>query len=159
MLRAIPKGWFSWDFTVMEGSRPVADIDISWWREKGVLTVEGKSYKVYREGLMSGAFILESGGSVLARAEKPSAFLRHFEIDHDGRRYTLRAKHAWGRAFELLDGLTRIGSLHPDGLFTRRVIVDLPEDLPMPVRVFIIWLTVILWKRASDSSTASAGAS
>ncbi len=30
MLNAIPKSWFSWDFTVLEGSQPVADIAVSW---------------------------------------------------------------------------------------------------------------------------------
>ena len=41
MLRVVPKRWFSWDFTVMDESNTVADIDMSWWREKGVLAVEG----------------------------------------------------------------------------------------------------------------------
>ena len=74
MLKATPKSWFSWNFTVMGGAQPVADIDVSWWREKGLLTVQGTTYKVYREGLMSGAFILESARTVLGRATKPSAF-------------------------------------------------------------------------------------
>ncbi len=156
MLTAIPKHWLSWDFTVMKGSQAVAEIDISWWREKGVLTVQDVDYRVYREGMMSGDFILESAGSVLARAEKPSAFHRSFIVDHAGRRYTLRAKAVFRRAFLLLDGDRQIGSLSPEGMFTRRATVDLPEALPLPVKVFIIWLTVILWKRESDSGAAAA---
>lgn len=76
MLKAIPKNWFSWDFTVIEDSTPVAEIAVSWWREKGELTVRGSAYRVYREGPMWGAFVLESGGAILARAEKPSALRR-----------------------------------------------------------------------------------
>jgi hypothetical protein len=64
MLTAVPKRWFSWDFTVTEESQAVADIDISWWREKGILTVQGVDYRVSREGMMSGDFVLESAGSV-----------------------------------------------------------------------------------------------
>jgi hypothetical protein len=158
VLKAIPKRWFSWDFAVRKGSQPVADIDVSWWREKGLLTVEGTTYEVYREGAFSGAFILASAGSALARAEKPSAFRRSFIIEHAGRQYTLRAKSAWGREFLLLDGPREIGSLSPEGLFTRRATVDLPEHLPLAVRVFIIWLAVLLWKRESDS-VAAGGAS
>jgi len=156
MLKAIPKRWFSWNFTVMEGSQPVADIDVSWWREKGLLTIQGTTYKVYREGLMSGAFILESAGAVLARAEKPSAFRNSFIIEHAGKHYTLCKKSAFRREFLLLDGSGEIGSLSPEGIFTRRARVDLPEDLPLPVRVFIIWLAVILWKRDSDAGGAAA---
>ena len=151
VLDAVPRHWFSWDFTVMDGSTPLADIDVSWWREKGELTVLGTPYRVYREGLMSGAFLLESAGSIVARAEKPSAFRRVFVIEHGDRHYTLRARSAFRREFVLLDGSTKIGSLKP-GLFTRRAKVVLPRDWAPEVKVFTIWLAVILWKRQADSA-------
>jgi hypothetical protein len=154
MLTATPKQWFSWDFTVTEGARAVADIDISWWREKGVLHVQGVNYRVYREGMVSGDFILEAAGSVVVRARKPSAFRRSFTISHEGRRYTLRAKSAFRRTFLVLDGDREIGSVSPEGIFTRRAIVDLPPTFPLPLKVFITWLAVILWKRASDGAAA-----
>ena len=73
MLTAVPTRWFSWDFTVTDGARTVATIDVSWWREQGTLTVDGVDHCVYREGMLSGEFILEAEGSVVARARKPSA--------------------------------------------------------------------------------------
>jgi len=155
MLTVIPKSWFSWDFTVLEGSRAVADIDVSWWREKGILTVDGINYKVYREGLMSGTFILELDGVVIACAEKPKGFHRAFLIEYAGKQYTLRAKSAFRREFLLLDGDREIGTLSPKGFFTRRAAVEFPEELPLQTKVFIIWLAVILWKRESDSSAAT----
>lgn len=154
MLNAIPKAWFSWDFTVLEESQPVADIDVSWWREKGLLTIQGTDYKVYREGVMRGAFILESAGVVLAQARKPSVFSRSFVLDHAGKQYTLRS--AFWRKYLLWQGDRQIGSISPESIFTRRARADLPEDLPLPVRVFILWLVVILWKRDSDSAAAAA---
>jgi hypothetical protein len=154
MLQAIPKRWFSWDFTVLQGSTPLADIDMSLWREKGVLTVQGKTYQVYREGLVSGDFVLKSPESVVARATKPSAFRRSFLIEHAGKQYMLRAKSAFRRGFVLLDGQREIGSLSPEGFCTRRSAIVLPEGLPVPVKVFIIWLAVILWKREAESGAA-----
>ena len=41
------------------------------------------------------------------------------------------------------------------GVFTRRSTANLPEGIPLPVKVFIIWLVVILWKRESDSAAAT----
>jgi len=155
MLKVIPKSWFSWDFNIMDGSRAVADIDVSWWREKGMLTVDGIDYMVYREGLMSGTYILDLGGTVLARAEKPNAFHRAFLIEYAGKQYTLQAKSAFRREFLLLDGDREIGTLSPKGVFTRRATVKFPEELPLPAKVFIIWLAVILWKRESDSGAGS----
>jgi hypothetical protein len=156
LLKLIPKSWFSWTFTVLEESHVVADIDISWWREKGILTVAGTSYDVYREGLMSGDFILESAGSVLARAQKPSAFRRCFVIEHASRRYTLRAESAFKRSFVLLLDDKEVGSITPEGCFTRRAIADLPQDMLLPMKIFTIWLAVILWKRESDAGGAVA---
>lgn len=151
MLKAIPKSWFSWDFSIVEGSTPVAEISVAWWRERGELKVRGSTFNVYREGPMMGDFVLESGGAVLARAEKPSAFRRTFLIVHEGRRYTLRSRSALLREFVLLDGSTEVGSIAPEWILTRRAAVSLPLDLPLPVRVFMIWLVLILWKRDDDS--------
>jgi hypothetical protein len=155
MLTAVPKSWFSWDFTVMDGAQPVGDIDMSCWREKGVLTVEGTDYRVYRDGVMAGDFILASDDKVLARAKKPSAFRSAFIVDYADKQYTLRPTSVWGRAFALLDRDRVVGTLCPRGLFTRRATIDLPQTMPLSIRVFIIWLALIIWKRESEAQSAT----
>ncbi len=157
MLTAIPKNWFSWDFAVQEGEKPVAKLDLSLWREKGTLTIEGKDYRVYREGLLRGEFCLECEGKILARAEKPSAFRRSYIVSHAGREYTLQARSPWRRPFILLQGSQEIGSIAPQRIFTRKANADLPDSLPLPLRVFLLWLTVILWKREAESAAAASG--
>jgi hypothetical protein len=154
ILQAVPTHWFSWNFTVTQGSEVLANIDVSWWRERGVLTIDGKRYRVYREGLASGDFVLESPEIIVARATKPSAFRRAFIVEHSGRQYTLRANWPSRRAFRLLDGETEIGSISPEGFLTRRAAVVMPQDMPLLVQVFVVWLAIILWKR--DANTAAA---
>ena len=127
---------------------------ISWWREKGVLTIDGKSYQVYREGLASGDFVLESPDTIVARARKPSAFRRAFIVEHGERQYTLRANWPFRRAFQLLDGEMEIGSISPEGFLTRRAAVVMPQDMPLPVQVFAVWLAIILWKRDANAAAA-----
>jgi hypothetical protein len=154
MLRALPKSLFSWNYAVLDGAQPVADIEISFWGERGRLQVQDVSYEVRREAWL-GAFVLQAGGSVLARAEKPSPFLRSFAIHHEGRSYTLRARSPFERTFVLAHGQEAIGSVSPEGIFTRRARADLPLDLPLPLRVFMIWLALILWKRAANAAPAA----
>jgi hypothetical protein len=152
MLTVIPK-WFSWTFSVMDGTDPVAQaVDLSWWSDKGQLTVQGVTYTARREGVLSGSFVLESPSGVVARATKPSMLRRSFILEHSSRKYTLRAASSFGRTFLLLDGSTRIGSVSPEGIFTRRAAVELPPTLPLIVRVFIIWLTVMLWKHEANAA-------
>lgn len=150
MLQIAPKHWYSWDVTATDESGEVADIATSWWREKGTLTVDGQMYRAYREAPTSGAFVLEHAGSVLARAEKPSIARREFVIHHAGREFILRARSRFRRVFVLLEGSGEVGRLAPRNAFTRTAAADFPRDLPLPVRAFIVWLTMIAWRRAQD---------
>src|SRR5262245_12372513 len=156
MLQATPRGWFSWNFVVSEGEEEVADIRLAMLREAGELVVRDKSYRVNREGIMSGAFILQEGDMELARAEKPSAFQRWFQVSHAGRSYALGAESAFRRKFVLRENGRLVGSVYPLNAFTRRCAVELPADISLPVRVFMVWLVIILWKRDSDSAAVVA---
>ena len=49
-LQVVPTRWFRWEFAISQGSQPIAGIDISSWRERGELTVQGTTFRVSREG-------------------------------------------------------------------------------------------------------------
>jgi hypothetical protein len=157
MLRVAPSSWFSWNFVVFEGQDQVADIRLAVLREAGELIVRDKTYRVNREGIMSGAFILRDGELELARAEKPSAFYRSFQVTHDGRCYTLGAESTLRRKFVLQENGRTVGSVCPVNAFTRKCDADLPTGISLPVRVFMIWLVILLWKRDSDTAAVAAG--
>ena len=154
MLKAVPKSWFSSGYKVLENSTTIAIVDLSLTREAGMLNIQGTNYRVYREGLMSGAFILESGDSILARAVKPSALYRSFEVEHEGGQYTLEAESAGFRKFVLYENGARIGSVFPVHAWSRRSVIDFPEAISLPGRIFMFWLVMILWKRASDAAAS-----
>ena len=151
MLRAEPNSAFSWDFTVYDDGVPVAEIDLAWIREAGEVLIDDVPCQMYRDGML-GEFVLEAGGFTLVRADKYSAFLREFAITYDEMEYILKARTAFTRAFELLQDEERIGLIEPDHMFTRKMTVNLPETLPLAVRVFIVWLVIVMWKRAAQSS-------
>lgn len=154
-LQVAPTHWYSWNFTVQKDLQPVARVDISPWCEKGALTVDRTGYQMYREGRMSGDFVLEREGSALARAEKPSAFRRQYLIRYRDREYALVARSAFRRSFALLDGAQEIGSIEPTGILTREATADLPDAWPLPLRAFVIWLTMIQWRR--DAAAGAGG--
>lgn len=143
MLKVIPKAW-SYAFSVTDGSESFAQaVDLSWWRDKGELRIQGVIYRAHRDG---SSYVLESAAGVVARAERPRMLCREFVIEHSGHRYTLRAKSAFRRKFLLLDGESQVGSISAEGFFTRRAAVELPPELPLVLQVFIIWLAMTLWK-------------
>ena len=138
--------WFSSDFDVREAERHLAHADVSAWREKGILTIGGVGHRVYREGLR-GDFLLERDGRVLARATKPSALRHRVLIRHDDRTYELDKRSFWTRTFVVRSGHTEIGTLSLTSAWRRHAAVELPEQWPLPLKIFAIWLTVILWRR------------
>ena len=151
MLHIVPTNWYSWNFSVTDESRAVARVTLSHWCEKGALAIGDRTFRVYREGMMSGPFVLEHAGSMLAQAEKPSFFRREFVIRHAGREYTLRRESTFRRAFVFLDGSRQVGFVAPKNAFTRKAAASLPHDLPLPVRMFIVWLTMISWRRDQNA--------
>lgn len=145
MLKVIPKSW-SYTFSVMDGTDAVAQaVDLSWWRDKGELRLQGATYTARRD---KSAYLLESAGGVLARAEQPRKWRRELFIEHSGPRYTLRAKSAFRRDLLLLEGAAQIGSISPEWLFSRNAAVELPKEFPLYLQVFVIWLAMTLWKHA-----------
>lgn len=153
MLEARPLGVFSRDFDIEAEGQSVALLDVSRWREAGAISIQGQPYRLYREGLMSGGFVLEKEGQIVARAIKPSPFSARFDLELNAHRCSLRRASIFGRSFSVFQDGVAVGSIHPASMFSRRTIIDLPTDWTVPVQVFAFWLVLVIWNR--DSAAAS----
>ena len=91
MLTGEPSSIFSWDFDVYDAAGSVvAAIDQQWFAERATVKVLGQPYALYREGWLSGAFVLQDQqGRRIASAEKTSAMTRSFIVWADGRTFEL----------------------------------------------------------------------
>ena len=166
MLRAVPDGWFSHSYTVFDrGGMPVARAELSrWWLWRGTtrLEVGGRRYQAHSKGRTGKEFVLEAeDGRVVAVAEQTRAWSDRFEIKYEGNRYELKKESAWGSAFVLSrDSTGLVGSVRVQsrGFFKREWTVDMPEELPLEMRVFILWLIILLWTRAAVAAGGAAGA-
>lgn len=155
MLEARPISIFSLDFSIEAEGRQIALLDVAFWREAGEVSIEGQPYRLYREGLMSGAFVLESAGKTIIRAIKPSALWSQFELELNGHRYSLKRDSIFGKSFSVLqggvDGVV-VGSVRRAAMFSRRSVINLPPDWPVPIQIFVFWLVLIIWKRKHKHS-------
>jgi hypothetical protein len=161
MLRAVQKGWFSYDLEVFDrAGTPVARVDLAHWHENAKIEVGGSRYLARHEA-WAREFVLEAeDGRTVAVAEKPNAWEQRFSLEYGGGRYRLAKESVWRSVFLLTrEGVGVVGSVRRKSLFGRETVVDLPGELPLEVRVFILWLTVLMQKRdaAAASSTSTAG--
>ncbi|MBF2009480.1 MAG: hypothetical protein IGS49_29670 [Chlorogloeopsis fritschii C42_A2020_084] len=157
MLRTVPRNWFTWNCEVIKNDISIAGIQFAAWTNTGELIVEGDCYRVYRESAFSGNFFLEKDGNRLIKAVKPSPF-RVFRVYYAGREYELKAESSWKRIFLLLSQGETIGVIRPEHAWTRRALVDLPENFPLVIRLFMVWLVLLSWKQEWNATSAvSAG--
>jgi hypothetical protein len=158
VLRAVEKSWFSYNFDVFDrtGTR-VATADLANWRENAKLEVGGRRY-LARHERWAREFVLEGeDGLTVAVAEKPSGWRDNFSIEHGGTRYELRKESPWRSTFVLSrEGVGVVGSIRQKSFFGRETSVDLPEELPVEVRVFILWLATLVRKRADSAASSAA---
>lgn len=154
-LTLVPKHWYSWNFRVVDDASEVGEVTRSWWRERGSVRIRGETYSVRREGLWSGDFLLERGGSVIARAEKTSPLRRRYRITDEDRLLTLEAASAFGRSFLILHGTRAVGSVRPARAFSRKAVVEMEAPVSPPVQLFVAFVVLGQWKRAADAAAAS----
>ncbi len=151
MLRAAPVRPFSNKFSVHDGSEEVATLKIGWFSDNGFATVDGKDVRLSRERFFSGAFRLEIDGVVLARARKPSIFRNRFEVEIENARVHLDRESVISRSFVLRGGGETLGRIDPEFAFTRKARIDLPDDWPTALQLFVFWLVLIIWKRMNHT--------
>jgi hypothetical protein len=155
-LKLVPQNPFSWSFDVTRNNASIAQVVHTFsLKEQATLNIQGTTCQAYREHFMGGDYILEEQGHSLARARKQSVFVSAFQLEYPGKSHTLRKESHFRRTFVLMEGDRQIGIIKPEGIFTRKADVSLPDEIPLPVQIFVLWLVLVLWKRNSDSGHAA----
>ncbi|MDD9894258.1 MAG: hypothetical protein OXU24_00545 [Gammaproteobacteria bacterium] len=153
-MEAVPQSLFSRDYDVLENSRKIADIDMAWWGERADVLIDNTTYKIDKQGFIKQTFSLLQGSQVLATARKESLLSREYVVEIGGTRYYLKRKSWLHRAMSLSNDITSLGVIRPRGFLKRGTIVDLPEEITLPVKVFVIWLVLLLWRREKNNNAA-----
>lgn len=163
VLEFAPTGLFQMRrYRITQAGVAVGEIDSRGMRQRATITIGGATYTAAREGMISGAYYLEANGHRLASAVNASAFKGGFIVQADGRTITLARASAFGRAYALTENGTRIGTIAPQGFFSRKSKAELPDDLAPELKAFLIWLVILIWQRqvmiaGMTSATAGAG--
>jgi hypothetical protein len=128
-------------------------VSLSSWRERGVVRCDRAEHHVFRESAVRGVFVLDGADRPL-RAVKPSVFRNIFEIEFGSKQYVLSPRSAFRRDRLLYDDGREIGFIVAEGPLSRRARIELPEDLPLVLTLFLVWLTLLQWKREADAAAA-----
>jgi len=147
IIDVIPKSSWSWDFSVSQDTEQIANILVSRYPEKGLLKTYETELEAYREDVEGDRFVLKTSKYVIGFAEKPSSLRRLFDVHFSDKHYTLKPASLFSKKFILMEGSNQIGLVIPRGFFSRGAKVELPENLPLSLKVFVIWLVLLNWRR------------
>ncbi|MFC1661571.1 hypothetical protein ACFL3S_08995 [Gemmatimonadota bacterium] len=151
---ARPRRWFSSDYRILEGDREVTHLHLRLLRDRGVFEVEGKEYRIDVEGFFLGRFELLDGTTVLARAERKK---RKIEVRTGGHRITLEPRGWLARSFDVRITTGSLGSICSLGWAGFSAEADLPAELALPLRVFLVYLVLVTWRRRAAFAAAAGG--
>lgn len=146
MLTASPTGLFARNFRFALDDRALGTIEQASLREKATITLDGTTY-TFSNQLLGSDFMLEAGGRTLATAEKRT-LRRAFDVTAGDRRFELIVGGTFvkGGRYALKEGGRTVGTLVKAPL-ARSGRADLPDDLALPVRVWLLWIGLMMWKR------------
>jgi len=112
------------------------------------ITIGGASFAAARDDSASnGGFYLEGNGSRIADAQKGASRLFTVQV-FGAQTYTLKAASMFDTAFVLIGNGGEIGSIAPKGLYSLKSVADLPDELALEVKAFMIWLVIIIRRRS-----------
>jgi hypothetical protein len=110
-----------------------------------------RCFSVGRKGVLGPEYQLKSGDKVIATASQKPFFNHYRLVVHDGQEWTFKAVGLLALMFGLFQGNTQVGTIATRWVNRLKDIsVDLPEELPREVQVFLLLLLVRKWSDTNN---------
>lgn len=138
-LRAKPTGLFSAVFRVIDtrtGER-VSQVTMARFGFHADFRLDGVHHEVLRDGWLPSAYVMRSSGGVDCRATRHSIFHRSLEVRRGDESYRLRSV-LFSRTYEISSAGSLVGTIRPNGPFTRGLTLEAPAGFPPEVAIFLI---------------------
>lgn len=154
-LRSEPLGWAGSGARIFSGDTEITQLKISAFKSRGSFMLDGAEYEVIPQGFLQSSAELKRGSTVIARVAKPSLIKRRFEITSAGHRIVLESRNWRGRKYVLLLGTQEVGSIEREGVSSRRLRFNFPDDVPTVIQILLAYLVIA---QARREAAAAAGA-
>ena len=155
ILEAEPTGWASWNVLIKSDGAPITELKISAWKSRGSFQLDGQDFTIEPIGFWLQNAILQRGGTVIAKAEKPGLMRRRFVITSAGHRMEMESRSWTGREYALLMGHQEVGRITREGMLGRRTSLQFPDEVPEVIQVFLTYIVLCQAKR--EAAAAAAG--
>jgi hypothetical protein len=149
MLRARRRGVFRREYEIESDGGPVTTLSGA-RREGCEFTLDGTAYRVERDSRKR--FLLHGPGgraAPAARAAGPGGAVRA-----ESGNVKLVKPSMWRSGWEVHQRGSARGSVRHVGMLSRSFVADMPSDVPMPVRVFALYVLLVHFERQNNAAAA-----
>ena len=125
-------------------------VNFNFASEQGSIILDSNDCKI-KHRLLSGEWLLEIDDEVIATAIKPNPLTRFFEVTYEDKIVILKAESPFSQTF-LIEQNEILGMIEPTHLFTRRATLRCSSSITIPIQIFLLWLTVLMWRRVANTN-------
>jgi hypothetical protein len=145
-------------YTLTRGGTEIGQIDCGGGRGAAAIILGNATYTPVIDSVVRGKFHLEANGAPIAGAQSAGFWFRYFNVQADARSYTLKMASWFGRRFALMENGIELGRIGVTNAFSGRSKAELPDDVPLEVQGFLIWLVISTWRRAAVAGVVAVSA-
>ena len=119
-------------------------------------TLDGRTYIGKATNILGTSFSLFDGEEAVVVEKTTSIWADAQQIEHGGQTWAMKPARYFGKTFNVRSaGGTHIGTIVPTRYFfpLSHITIDLPDDVPMVVQVFMLWLAVKSWTADTGGGT------
>lgn len=138
---------------VCRGDQPVTSFDFVRWSP---FSLDGQEYMAKATSVLGVSFSLYRGDEVIIVEKTTSLLTGAQQIEHGGRTWLMKPANYFGKTLNVLsDRGTKLGAIVPARYFVplSDITIELPEDVPILVQVFMLWLAVKSWTTNAGGGT------
>ena len=131
----------------------VASFDFA---RRSSFSLDGQEYIAKATSILGVSFSLCRGDEVVVVEKATSLLANAQQIEHNGRTWSMKPARYFGKTFDVLsDSGVKLGAIVPARYFfpLSDITIDLPDDVPMLVQVFMLWLAVKSWTTDTGGGT------
>jgi heat shock protein HtpX len=136
------------EFTISEGETCLTELEINPPQYRGAWTLGLERWEVFGDPGWLGLtreYYLEAKGEIQGRAHQRGFLSATHVVRFGDQTYTLEKESVFLRQFTLRAGGRALGAIYPEGPVTKNVVAELPAATPLPLRIFLISLTLLWW--------------
>jgi len=151
------KGFFSKKYIAEENGTVIAELNRDMWHQRAEMKCLGRTLKLTCLNLVKSTYALCDGDTKIAEIKMSNIMGTKLSFQYLDNDFELVKKAWYSEILLLKSNDSVVGSIRPKDWFSCDAVIDLPNYLPLSLRIFIAWVGVIRWEDSATFGATSSG--